>query len=328
MRYRSLFLGCVLLAGVLSDSAQLREAGDDTLSQNDPPPCATPEQLSSLLSGTIVYEGDPVEGEDANRSFDVWVIGAPDWTTKLVVGDPGFDGHPAWSPDGQRIVYSAHGQQNPDLFVINPDGSNRIRLTTAEGRDDYPTWFPEGIVYRSATGSKVIDVQSRIIRPYEVLGPEIEGFSWSPDRTRVVFSQRLPAVIERYRLFLAAMDGTVIRELPSEHARAIQPHWSPVDNRIIYTAGSGGRTGDFEVYVLDLDSGTNEQLTVNPGVDWASGWSPDGEWVLISSEYGGNWDVYAMRPDGTDRIRITCHRGVARGPSWTSAEPLVNAAAQ
>lgn len=288
----------------------------------DIPPCASPEQLASLFSGTIVYEGDPVEGEDPARSFDVWVIGAPDWTPKLVAGDPGFDGHPSWSPDGQRIVYSAHGQRNPDLFLIDPDGRNRTRLTYAEGRDDYPKWLPEGIVYTSGRKRNVIDPASREIRPYDAVGPDVEGYTFSPDRKRMVFTKRLPISIETYRLFLAKADGTVIRQLTDEHPREIQPQWSPVDNRIAYTGGTGGRSGTWEVYVLDLDTGEKRQLTDNPGADWAQGWSPDGEWVLIASEYEGDWDVYAIRPDGTDRIRITCHSGNARGPSWTSAQTL------
>ena len=82
--------------------------GQDSSSANSRlAPCATPEQLRALFSGTIVYEGDPVEGADPERSFDIWVIGAPDWTPRLVAGDAGFDGHPAWGPVWWRPDISA-----------------------------------------------------------------------------------------------------------------------------------------------------------------------------------------------------------------------------
>jgi TolB protein len=300
--------------------------GFDALGQDsgnaEIPPCASPEKLATLFSGTIVYEGDPIDGEDPNRSFDIWVIGAPDWTPKLVAGDFGFDGHPVWSPDGQRIVYSAHGDKNPDLYLIDPDGRNRTRLTTAEGRDDYPKWLPEGIVYKNGSKRLLMDPVSGEIATFEAIASGVEGYTFSSDRKRIIFTRRIPSSIETYRLFLAESDGTVIRQCPSEHPRAIMPHWSPVDNRIVYSGGDGQRDGKWEVYSLDLDTGTTTQLTDNPGADWAQGWSPDGKWVLIASEYGGNWDIYAIRPDGSDRIRITCHAGNARGPSWTRAEPL------
>lgn len=297
--------------------------GQDTkTADSGGPPCATPEQLAALFSGTIVYEGDPVEGADPVRSFDIWIIGAPDWTPRLVSGEAGFDGHPAWSPDGRRIVYSAHGMGNADLYLIDPDGGNRTRLTSAEQRDDYPKWLSEGIVYKSGTQRQIIDPVSREIRPYEAVDPEVEGYTFSPNRKRMVFTKRMSNSFEIYHLFIARANGTIIRQLTNEHRREIEPHWSPVDNRIAYAGGTGGRTGKWDVYLLDLDTGEKKKLTRNRGADWVCGWSPNADWVLMTSEFGGNWDIYAIRPDGTNRIRITCHAGDARYASWTSAEPL------
>jgi tricorn protease len=58
------------------------------------------------------------------------------------------------------------------------------------------------------------------------------------------------------------------------------PHASPDGNRIAY---SGEATGDWNVFVLDLDSGESEQWTYHPKTDIALGWSPDGTRVLFTS---------------------------------------------
>ena len=42
---------------------------------------------------------------------------------------------PAWSPDGEHIVFSA-----PGLFVINPDGTGVIPLPTNVGETSLPDW--------------------------------------------------------------------------------------------------------------------------------------------------------------------------------------------
>jgi TolB protein len=89
----------------------------------------------------------------------------------------------------------------------------------------------------------------------------------------------------------------------------------------VYSAGDGRRDGEWDVYILDAESGENQRVTTNPGPDWACDWSPDGEWLLIASAYAGNWDIYAIRPDGSERTRITCHAGNARYASWAHRTP-------
>lgn len=286
------------------------------------PPCTDQAGLAKLFTGTIVYEGDPVEGEDSTRSFDVWVIGAPDWTPRLVVGEPGFDGHPSWSPDGTRIVYSGHQDRNPDLHIVDPKSTQRRSITTSENRDDYPHWLPEGIVYTSGRERRIVDPDTGDDKLYRALDERIEHFVYSPDRSQMATVVRPAGASDIRHLYLATAGGELLKPLADSDPRDMHPFWSPDGRAIVYSAGDGRRDGEWEVYLVDVESGEKRQLTHNPGADWACGWSPDGKWVLITSEYEGNWDIYAIRPDGSDRTRITCHKGNARYASWTFAEPL------
>lgn len=285
------------------------------------PPCATPAELSKL-SGTIVYEGDPIEGADPKRDFDIWVIGAPDWTPRLLVGSPGFDGHPVWSPDGTRVAYSSHRDRNPDLYVINADGTNHIRLTNDEGRDDYPTWIAEGIVYKRETAWHLVSPDARSTRAVTKFDESVDRFAVSTDGSRIALVKQSLGSIGGYHLFLADASGKIIRQLTNDLPREIHPCWSPDGKQIAYSGGDGRRDGIWDVYLLDVETGDTRKVTTNPGPDWACGWSPDGKWLLITSAYGNNWDIYAIRPDGSGRLRITCHAGDARYASWTAAEPL------
>ena len=57
---------------------------------------------------------------------------------------------PAWSPDGDRIAFTAFLGENSDdtmaldLYTIRPDGTGRERLTDGERRLQGPTWSPDG----------------------------------------------------------------------------------------------------------------------------------------------------------------------------------------
>ena len=54
--------------------------------------------------------------------------------TVLTVNGGGFD--PSWSPDGTRIAFARYvGCCNPEIYVMNADGSDERRLTTLDGFD-------------------------------------------------------------------------------------------------------------------------------------------------------------------------------------------------
>jgi hypothetical protein len=66
----------------------------------------------------------------------------------------GSDGQPAWSPNGQQIAYISQDDGNFEIYRINLDGSNKVRLTTEPASDGLPIWSPDGnwIAFRSDRG--------------------------------------------------------------------------------------------------------------------------------------------------------------------------------
>jgi len=57
---------------------------------------------------------------------------------------PDGNGDPQWTPDGKKIVYVSWESARPEIFIMNADGSNQTRLTTAEFRDENPEITPDG----------------------------------------------------------------------------------------------------------------------------------------------------------------------------------------
>lgn len=79
--------------------------------------------------------------------------------------DTGFpregNGNPVWSPNSARIAYVSYESGNPDIFVINADGTGNQRLTDNTLRDEYPSFTKDGN-YIIFTSNRDVTLSSEI----------------------------------------------------------------------------------------------------------------------------------------------------------------------
>jgi Tol biopolymer transport system component len=81
------------------------------------------------------------------------------------------------------------------------------------------------------------------------------------------------------------------------------PRFSP-DGRFLATGVVTDGTGD--IWVLDLERDVPTRLTFHEGNDSGPVWTPDGRYVLFSSDREGSFDIYRKRADGSgDAERLT-----------------------
>ena len=58
--------------------------------------------------------------------------------------------------------------------------------------------------------------------------------------------------------------------------------------------------------MIGADGGGRTQLTQGPGPHTNPVWSPDGAWIAyLSKAAGGDWQVWAMRADGSAPQQLT-----------------------
>ena len=208
--------------------------------------------------------------------------------------------HPSWSPDGNRIAFDSNRDGDHEIYVMNVDGTNQVRLTDNPANDLVPTWSEDGrSIYFQSDRGEIYEVD--VDDPVEPrLRPEGRPPTLSPDGSwRLAVAQ----TDDNLEIYLSAVDGNDRRRLTVNHSLDSTPSFSTDGSQILFQTNRDGRMA---VYLMDLD-GANPTRLAEGGVP---DFSPDGESITFESNRYGNVEIFVMRADGTDVRRITYQSGV------------------
>lgn len=221
----------------------------------------------------IVYQG--YLGGGANEAI---VLIHPDGTGAHEIDDDidGYGQVPDWSPDGTKVAMSPRGPSPEPLYEYD------LQTETAEILFDcFDPCIGDDEPHYSADGTKIAFI--RALGPFVGGAPSICGL-WIGDLATREVEQ------------ITANEGC---------DREFVPRWSPDGTQIAYTRWNG--SDGTAIFVIDAEGGAEAQLTDWELVASYADWSPDGQWIVFSTQpflLNNNDDgpisnLYRMRPDGS-----------------------------
>jgi len=216
-----------------------------------------------------------------------------------------FDG---LSPDGEKLAVGwRRGKEESGLYlldlitgerqpipglnngaVFSPDGEKLLNiLPTENGKTDI-------VEYDLATSSMTV------IAPHE----EWEWLaSYSSDGETILFNSYRTGESDIYTY--RKKDGALTR-LTDFQGYDAHAQFSPDDSKILFNRQENG--SDFNLYVMDVETGFVSQLTEETSEEGYGSWSPDGNSIVFASDRSqesGKTDLFVMNSNGGEVRRIT-----------------------
>ena len=226
---------------------------------------------------------------------------------------PGWEGDPAISPDGSLVAYSSKASGDAEIWVVDSEGGEPLRLTGESVENRRPAWFPDGRMLAFASkrnGSSSIRKVSRLGGSSSLLLENGDMPAISPDGTRIAFTRLGPSGL--LRIWVAPLDNpSRVERLTGDEDgewEHTDPAWSPDGTLLCYSDFS-------DLWIVPSGGGKARRLTRDGKGDSEPVFTPGGRSILFSSNRGDPRSIWKVSVDGGPPERILPGTGSARRPS-------------
>jgi len=222
---------------------------------------------------------------------------------------------PRWSPNGNKVVYTSYKNGSPMLFMKNLASGGVKRISARSGLNIGASWSPEGdkmALTLSRKGNSdifTIDLTGKIIRRLtRHWGIDVSP-SFSPDGKKIAFvSSRSGSP----QIYIMDLTNRTEHRLTFEGKYNTSPSWSTL-NQIAFVSLNSGH---FDVWTIAAEGGMLRRLTEDQGNNEDPCWSPDGRYIMFSSNREGRYHLYIMNANGQNQGSIVSMKGDQSSPSW------------
>ena len=168
---------------------------------------------------------------------------------------------PAWSPDGSKMAFVSNRDGNPEIYVMNKDGSGLRRMTNSPTVDEAPTWSPSGnqiawvsdrsgtphiyVMNADGTGQRLLIGDGYCDRP-----------TWSTGAfNEIAYSERTGPGFD---VFLYSFATGESHRLTDGIGTNESPVFSPNGRHVAFTST---RSGKAQIFTIDRDGNNLRQIT-------------------------------------------------------------------
>ena len=278
------------------------------------------ENLDTVLRDTVgvstneLYQGFR-EWLRSRFSSEIEKIQRDSLTEGVRISELGFNtGQPTWSPDGKWIAYRSSGPSRAGLRLITPQGEDDHEIVS-DGTASYPAWSPDSqsLVYSKLDYDGPYYIKNDLYR-YDLTTQQEERLTWgerayyarfSPDGQKIYYAKNIG---RDGSTALAALDLKTheirnLKEFPDDTGTIHSFAFSPDAQQIALALWRRG--GYQDIYLMPAAGGEMTPITQDKAQDADPVWSPDGKYILFSSDPSRIYNLYAYRVEDGKFFKVT-----------------------
>jgi dipeptidyl aminopeptidase/acylaminoacyl peptidase len=258
----------------------------------------------------IIYERHSMDIMTDSERSNLWMINSDGSEHRPVLSGRNSFSSPRWSPDGKRLAYITAAEGSPQLYARWMDTGQTALLTNLTETPSSMTWSPD-----SKWIAFVMQVEATR-EPFAEPPKKPEKAEWAePVKIidRLVYRVDGMGYLKTgyFHIFLVSAEGGTPRQLTTGDFNHQGPlSWTPDTKHILFSAN---RHEDWEydpanseIFKLNIEDGTLEQLTDRKGPDANPVVSVDGRHIayLGYDDEGKSYNfnrLYIMAASGNDK---------------------------
>lgn len=256
----------------------------------------------------------------ANPNKEVCVMNFDGSDAKTVTHHSSITLSPIWDKKNDFLYYTSFaGTKYPHVFRLNPRNNRTEKITKLPGQtiglslDPIQSLLATTLTKDGNAEIYLINTKGNIERRLTTNLNTIDvSARFSPNGEKIAFvSDRNGSV----QIFTMNRDGSGVKQITFKGKNNTSPAWHPSGEKLLF-AGMD-TDGKFDIFSVDSEGKTLPvRLTYDTQNNQEPTWSPGGQLIAFASNRTGKFQIFTMRPDGSDQKRLHPTTEEQTMPDW------------
>jgi TolB protein len=249
--------------------------------------------------------------------WQAFVINNDGSELKQITRSPVDKAHVSWSSAKNGLLCNTN---LGDLFIVDIDTGAEEKIDIGMRGMTDAVWSQDGkkVLFSLSIANSIdandiwlVDIATQKREKLTNMKHLQHDPAWSADEQHVVFLSGSGG--QNHDIWVLDRKTKSLKQLTVGQLYHFDPACSVKDE----IAFSSNRTGDYEIWVCDLEGKGFEQLTHSAGLDAQPTWSPDGNRLAFVSNRSGRSAIWVVNQDGSNPRQLTPDHMMCRSPAWS-----------